>query len=194
MLPPHLILLSPSRMRTSCSPCSCLTTSSKDLDQRGRWRQGGECVCKRKSGSKREREFVNVCVRGRLLTCKLVLVCLLRAVSPEGTERPSPSSWFPSGVAPSPSLIMQNLSFTPETQREKTSSRLTGTGTPHFFYLELLLMEELRQPVMAQLRRRKLPPNLVPRSLFPFSLWWLRFGFVILILPLCMWATPPWSS
>lgn len=170
MLPPHLILLSPSRMRTSCSPCSCLTTSSKDLDQRGRWRQGGKCVCKRKSGSKREREFVNVCVRGRLLTCKLVLVCLLRAVSPEGTERPSPSSWFPSGVAPSPSLIMQNLSFTPETQREKTSSRLTGTGTPHFFYLELLLMEELRQPVMAQLRGRKLPPNLVPRSLFPFSL------------------------
>ncbi len=151
--------------------------------------------------------YACVCVCGRLLTCKLVLVCLLRAVSPEAAERPSPSSWTPSGISPSnsgvsptPFLIMQNLSFTPETLRQKASSGLTGTGTPetpHLFYLNFylspLLMEELSQPVEAELRGRKLPPNLVLRSLFRFPLRWLRFGFVNPILPLCMWVTPPWS-
>ncbi len=103
-LPSYSNLLSPSRMRTSCSPCSCLTTWSKDLDQRVRWHQGGDCVCKRNGHWKArvcECVCACVCVCGRLLTCKLVLVCLLRAVRPDGTETPSPSSWTRSDISPS---------------------------------------------------------------------------------------------
>lgn len=85
-------------------------------------------MCEEESGLKRENESVNVsvsvCECGHLLTCKLV--SLLRAVSPEGTERPSPSTWMPSGISPSnigvsptPILIMPNLSFYPrDTEKE----------------------------------------------------------------------------
>lgn len=84
------------------------------------------CVCERQIGIQKS---VCECACGRLLACKLVLVCLLRAVSAEGTERSSPLSWIPSdislsnnGVALTPFLIMQNLSFTPETQSTKASN------------------------------------------------------------------------
>lgn len=125
---------------------------------------------------------VRACVCGRFLTCKLMLVCLFRAVSPEGTERAFPSSWTPSdispsnnGVFPTPFLIMPNLSFILETQRKKASSGLTGTdtlNTPHLFYLNfyllLLLMKELCWPEMAELRGRKLSPNIVLINFSPF--------------------------
>lgn len=129
-------------------------------------------------------------------------MCLLRAASPEGTKRPSRSSWTPSDISPSnnevsqtPFFIMQYLSFTPEEQRKRQAAGLQALAhAPVLFELYLLLLRvELLQPVMAELRGRKLPPNLDLRSLFPFSLSWLRFGFVNLILPLCMWVTLPWS-
>lgn len=59
-----------------------------------------------------------------------MLVCLLRAVSPEDTERLSPSTLTP-GHLPSnngvflTSFIMQNISFTPEAQSKKDSSGIT---------------------------------------------------------------------
>lgn len=165
-------------MRTSCNPCSCLTMSSKSLDQLGRWHQGGECVfvcvwvCKRNQ-DQRVCECVRVCVCRHFLACKLVLVSLLRAVSPEGTAGPSPTSWTPSGISPSnigasptPSLIMQILSFNPETQREgKHRAHRHLPKITHLIYLNfyllsslllLLLMEELLQPVMGEHRGKRL--------------------------------------
>lgn len=157
----------------------------------------GECV------------WVWVCRCGCLLTCKLVLVFLLRAVIPEGTDKPSPLSWTPSDISPSsigvaltPFFIMQNFSFTPETQRNKASGGLTGTGAlkaPHLFYLNfyllLLLKEELCWPAMAELKREIITPNPCSKITFPFfpvmaEIWICESDPA----SLCMWATPPWSS
>lgn len=54
------------------------------------------CVCERQIGIQKS---VCECACGRLLACKLVLVCLLRAVSAEGTERSTPLSWIPSDIS-----------------------------------------------------------------------------------------------
>lgn len=95
-----------------------------------------------------------------------------------------------------PFFIMQNFSL-PQRHRERRQA-VGSLAHPNpltcfswTFNLLLLLMEELLRPVMAELRRRKLPPDLDHFS--PFPPWWLRFGFVNLIPPLCMWVTPPWS-
>lgn len=142
-------------------------------------REGSVCV--RRTGiEKRERvcDCVCVCVAVFWLASLCLCVCwklwVLRA--PRGPlPLPGPPVTFLQATMefpPTPFLIMQNLSFTPEAQRKKASSGLTGTGTrktPHLFYLLLLLMEELSQPVMPELRGRKFPWNLDLRSLLPLS-------------------------
>jgi len=127
----------------------------------------------------------------------------LRAVSVEGAERPSPSSWAPSGislhkngVSSTQIVFIQNLSFIPEVQRKKACSGLTTTGTPnnpHLIYLSFysLLMEELSQPSKGRTQNEKVV-NVFLRllSLFFFPPV-MVIGFVIMILPLCMWENLP---
>lgn len=91
------------------------------------------CVCKRNQGWKRARVCECVCVCVDIFRLARLLVFLLRAVSPEGTEKPSPSSWTPSGhspsnngVSPTPSLIMQNLSLP---QRHREQRQAVGSQT-----------------------------------------------------------------
>lgn len=131
-------------MRTSCSPCSCLTMSSKHLDQWGHWHQRGVRVrgCVRGLGiEERERKSLTACVLcvcGCLPTCKLVLVSLLRAESWGHREGPLPLTGPPSGFLQAtkecpqrPSSSCRTLRFIPETQRKKASSGLTATCTPN---------------------------------------------------------------
>lgn len=130
-------------MRTSCSPCSCLTMSSKHLDQWGHWHQRGVrvCGCVRGIRDWRERESLIPCVLrvcGCLPTCKLVLVSLLRAESWGHREGPLPLTGPPSGFLQAtkespqrPSSSCRTLCFIPETQRKQASSGLTATCTPN---------------------------------------------------------------
>lgn len=135
-------------MRTSCSPCSCLTTSSKSLDQLRCWHQEEECVfvcvwvCKRNKDWK-DTVCECVCMCGRILTYnKLVLVYVESLTAPRGPlPLPGSSVAFLQWSFPDFLPYRAEPYFYPETQTKKESSGLTGTGTPetpHLFYLNFI--------------------------------------------------------
>lgn len=130
-------------MRTSCSPCSCLTMSSKHLDQWGHWHQRGVrvCGCVRGIRDWRERErvwFHVCCVCVAVSRLASLCSCLCWELSPEDTEGPLPLTGPPSGFLQAtkespqrPSSSCRTLCFIPETQRKQASSGLTATCTPN---------------------------------------------------------------
>lgn len=153
-MPPDLNPSSPSRMKTSCSPCSFLTTSSKDLDHsepasRAPGTESSVNACEVDQDLKRG--FCGcACVRGRLL--KRGSRCLCVSVqSCECTERrelPSLWSWTSTvtfllatvGSTLTPFYMMQTLSFTPKTRSTMASGSqaLTTPSSPRrIIYLSL---------------------------------------------------------
>lgn len=181
---PYPNSLSLSRTRTSCSPCSCLTTSSKNLHQRVRWHQGGECVWKRNTDWKeRESLWMCVCVAVFWLASLCLCVCwelwVLRA--PRGPlPPPGPPVKFLRATMEFPRLPSSSCRTLVLPQRHKERRQAAGSQAPaharpphhqlfYFnFYLLLLLMEELSQPVMAELRGRKFPITLIYDHFSPF--------------------------
>lgn len=182
-------------MRTSCSPCSFLTTSSKNLVQRACWHRGRGCVnvCKVDQDLK---ESLWMCVRGHLLTCKLVLVCVCWELWMHRAQRGplsgpgTPVTFLQATVEapwlPSPWCRPLVLPQRHREQRQRVHRHLPTEDKPPY----LLVLFKLLFITSAQKGVNGLKPQRdeVAQKTFPcISVWWLMvLDIWIPIQPLCM--------